>query len=204
MSEMENTPVWPQEEETGHPIRGILGALIGALIGAALFAVLFYLGFISSLVGLVIVFLAGWLYQKFGGKPGGLQFVSMLAALIIGVSVGLAGGYTLDFLKEYRGADNPSMTAGEFVRMVWEEYVIYDQPTVLGIEYDRKLEGLSELERKFAMSKDEFIDKYYDAQLDVSRREMRSELFKNWLMGLGFGVLGCFGALGSSLKGKKG
>lgn len=204
MSEMETEyQMGPFEEPSGSAIRGMLGALLGALIGAVLFALVFSLGFVSSLVGLAIVFLAGWLYEKFGGKAGKLQFVAMLAALIIGVTAGLIGGYTLDFLKDYSEIDSPEMSAEEYVRIVWEEYVIYDQTTVLGIEYDRAIADLPEIKRAFAMSKDEFIESYYDPQLDAARKEMRSNIFTNWLLGLGFGVFGCFSALGNSLKGKK-
>lgn len=203
MSETSNVTPWPQEEETNHSLRGLFGALLGALIGAVLFAIVFHIGFVTSLVGLVIVFLAGWMYEKFGGKPGVMQFVAMLAALIIGVTVGLIGGYSLDFLKDYE-ADDPGMSRFDYVCVLWEQNALCDQETSLGKVYDREVADLSPIQRGFVVSRDEFIKQHYTAQWDENIQTFRGNFIKNWLMGLGFGLLGCFGALGSSLKGKKG
>lgn len=202
MSEMENYYETLDQKPKGNMLLGMLGALLGALGGGLLFALLFLLGMIHSAVGLATGALASFLYTKFGGKSGVLHVISVLLAIVIGISVGVAGGYTLIMLKEYASLDDPQVSAVQAVRMMWEKYVLYDQTTMLGMEYDRELATIPETQRLFVMSKDEFVARYYDASLDREREEIRDEIRQNWLMGMFYGLLGGVGVL-ISLGGQK-
>lgn len=56
------------EDVVENSAKGIVGALIGALIGGALWAIIYQFGFITALVGYLIVFLAVNGYQLMAGK----------------------------------------------------------------------------------------------------------------------------------------
>ena len=183
-----------EDEPQGSVIRGILGALLGALAGGVVFALLFAAGIIHAVVGLVIGFLTTWLYTKFGGRQGWMQVVAVVVAVVIGVSVGIVGGYTLEFLKLYDEPDvNPEMTRTEFVQMAWEKLVIYDQKTYLALEYDRYAGTQGNADQ--SQMRDLYVSWAYDNDLDAYQDELRGEMLKNWLMGLGFSLLGCVGIL---------
>ena len=190
--EMQQPGTMMEDEPQGSVIRGILGALLGALAGGVAFALLFAAGVIHALVGVLIGFLTTWLYKKFGGRQGWMQVIAVLAAVVIGVSVGIVGGYTLEFSKLYDDPDvNTEMTRTEYIQTAWEKLVIYDQKTYLGIEYDRFVATLGDA--SFLPGRDQYVAWAYDTELDVYRGELRSEMLKNWLMGLGFSFLGCLG-----------
>lgn len=77
-----------KESRTGSYVQGAIGALLGALLGAALWAIVLYLGYIASLVGLVIGWLANKGYDLLHGKQGKGKVVILILAIIIGVLVG--------------------------------------------------------------------------------------------------------------------
>ena len=65
-----NNPFAHEEEKKGSILGGILGALLGAAIGAFLWTLIGMLGYIASIVGFVIAFLASKGYDvQFGARP---------------------------------------------------------------------------------------------------------------------------------------
>lgn len=86
-----------QAPRPGSYLTGILGAFLGAAIGAVLWAVVLNFGYIASVVGLVIGWLAATGYNLLRGKQGKGKVVILIFAVIFGVLLGTfaADAYTL-------------------------------------------------------------------------------------------------------------
>lgn len=76
------------EEAAGSYGMGLLGALLGSAVGAVLWAVVLNMGYVASLVGLVIGWLAEKGYNLFHGKQGKAKVAILIAAIIFGVLLG--------------------------------------------------------------------------------------------------------------------
>lgn len=77
-----------KEEDTGSYISGIVGAILGALVGSVLWALVLSAGYVASIVGFVIGWLAEKGYNLFKGKQGKGKVAILIVAVIIGVIVG--------------------------------------------------------------------------------------------------------------------
>lgn len=77
-----------KEEDTGSYASGALGAFLGAALGAALWAVILSFGYVASLVGFVIGWLAEKGYTLLRGKQGKGKLVILILAVIFGVLLG--------------------------------------------------------------------------------------------------------------------
>ena len=86
-----------KDEDTGTYLSGAVGALIGALIGAIVWAIVLNFGYVASIVGLLIGFLAEKGYNLLKGKQGKGKVVVLIAVIVIGVLVGTfcADAFTL-------------------------------------------------------------------------------------------------------------
>ena len=82
---------YEKENRTGNYFTGFIGALLGSSIGAVLWAVVMYFGYIASIIGLAIGFLAEKGYNLFRGKQGRGKTVILIIAVIFGVIVGNFG-----------------------------------------------------------------------------------------------------------------
>ena len=80
-----------KENRTGNYFTGLVGALLGSSIGAVLWGVVMYFGYIASIIGLAIGFLAEKGYNLFRGKQGRGKIVILILAVIFGVIVGNFG-----------------------------------------------------------------------------------------------------------------
>ena len=76
------------DEDTGSYGKGFLGALIGALLGSVVWAVVLYLGYVASLVGLLIGWLAEKGYTLMKGKRGKGKIAILIFSIILGVLLG--------------------------------------------------------------------------------------------------------------------
>ena len=191
---MEQIQIEDDEPRPGSVLMGILGALAGAVLGAVPTALTMALGYVSALCGLITGMLANFFYGKFGGKRGIVRIPIVLLALVLGAGLGQVGGYTLNFVQEYgKMEDNSGASRAEFVRYCWEEYLLYDQETVLGIEYDREVAKLDPAEMEDVMTREEFIRYYYNAEIQAARLEMRDAFAKDYMQNLVFALLGCVG-----------
>ncbi len=84
----ENVVQEKQEKKSGSYLTGTLGALLGALIGSILWAVVLGIGYVASVVGLVIGWLAGKGYDLLHGKQGKGKVLILIVAIIFGVALG--------------------------------------------------------------------------------------------------------------------
>lgn len=92
--ESENTQ---RAEAEGSYFMGLLGALGGSAVGAVLWAVVLNLGYVASIVGLVIGWLAEKGYNLLKGKQGKAKVAILIVAIIFGVLLGTfaADAFTL-------------------------------------------------------------------------------------------------------------
>ena len=77
-----------QLEDTGNYFSGFLGAMAGSVLGAVVWAIVLSIGYIASIVGLLIGFLAQKGYDLCKGKQGKAKVVILIFAVIFGVLLG--------------------------------------------------------------------------------------------------------------------
>ncbi len=77
-----------KDQDTGSYLKGTLGAFGGALLGAIVWALVLCMGYVASLVGLLMGWLADKGYDLLHGKQGKAKIVILVLAVILGVLVG--------------------------------------------------------------------------------------------------------------------
>ena len=168
---------------------GLLGALVGALIGAAAYALMFSLGKIAAVAGLLLGRISSELYDRFGGKRSKWKLLAVAIALLLGVTLGQVAGYTVMFGQWYDEIDHIPGAQGRASYIVdcWE-FMIYDQETALGRQYDRNMADIPEAMR---ISREDHIRMNYMRENDIYREEALHEFAVNYRIGMLLGLLGC-------------
>ena len=134
-----------KEADRGNYITGLLGAFAGSALGAVLWAVVLSLGYVASVCGLVIGWLAERGYSLCRGKQGKGKVVILILAVIFGVLLGNFGydAFTLATmiwdgeLPGYALADIPFM-----IRILFETSPEYVSATVKNIVLGLVFAGL--------------------------------------------------------------
>lgn len=127
-----------KEADRGNYITGLLGAFAGSALGAVLWAVVLGLGYVASVVGLVIGWLAERGYSLCRGKQGKGKVVILILAVIFGVLLGNFGydAYTL-------------------ATMIWDGelpgYALVDIPSMIGFLFENEPEYVSATVRNILM-----------------------------------------------------
>lgn len=100
---MENNiaTVQPMQESKGSVIGGIIGAFLGASIGAVVWAIVGMLGYIASIVGFVIAFLADKGYDLLKGRQGVLKMIVLIICVVAAVFAGTIGTAVWQIHNEY-------------------------------------------------------------------------------------------------------
>ena len=95
--EVENDNIQRAENDTGSYGMGLVGALLGSAVGAVLWAVVLNMGYVASLVGLVIGWLAEKGYNLLKGRQGKAKVLILIIAIVFGVLLGTlaADAFTL-------------------------------------------------------------------------------------------------------------
>ena len=112
-----------RENDNGSYVTGLVGALIGAALGAVVWAFVLKMGYVASIVGLLIGFLAGKGYDLLKGKQDKMKVAILIVAIIFGVVVGTFGGVILqvaDKLSElsylgFSASDAPELAVDLFM-----------------------------------------------------------------------------------------
>ncbi len=124
-----------KKSRPGGNFLGIFGALIGAAIGAVVWAAVGVMGYIASIVGILIAFLAGKGYELLGGRPGAFKVIVMILCVMLAVVAGSIGTevYWLHDLYQEEVAGVPAsmiaMTEMEFIvdtiPLLWEDAEVF-------------------------------------------------------------------------------
>lgn len=96
---MENN--YPFEENKGSVLGGFVGALIGAALGAVVWVLVGMLGYIASIVGLLIAFLAGKGYDLLHGRQGKVKLFILILYVVLAVVGGTLGTYGWQIHETY-------------------------------------------------------------------------------------------------------
>lgn len=86
-----------KQQDTGSYASGAVGAVLGAILGAIVWALVLHFGYVASVVGLLIGFLAERGYTLLKGKRGKAKPVILGLVVILGVVLGtfLADAFTV-------------------------------------------------------------------------------------------------------------
>lgn len=107
-----------REEDTGNYFTGFLGALLGSAVGAVLWAVVLYFGYVASLVGLAIGWLAEKGYNLLKGRQGKGKIVILVIAVIIGVLLGNFGADVITLVQMINAGEMGIMTYGDIPMLI--------------------------------------------------------------------------------------
>lgn len=113
-----------KDEATGSYLTGLVGALCGSAIGAVVWAIVLNLGYVASLVGLLIGWLAEKGYRLLKGKQGKAKVVILIAAILIGVVLGTVGGDALTLMDMMNSGELPGFAVADipwFLATMWAE-----------------------------------------------------------------------------------
>lgn len=102
-----------KQERTGNYLTGLIGALLGAAVGSVLWAVVLYFGYVASIIGFVIGFLAEKGYNLFRGKQGKGKIAILIIAVILGVLVGNFGADVITLVQMIGAGELPDMVYGD-------------------------------------------------------------------------------------------
>ena len=107
-----------RETDAGNYFTGLLGALLGSCIGAVLWAVVLYMGYVASIVGLAIGWLAEKGYNLLKGKQGRGKIVILVIAVIIGVLLGNFGANAITLAQQIGAGEWGSLGYGDIPVMI--------------------------------------------------------------------------------------
>lgn len=102
-----------QLEDTGNYFTGFLGAMAGSVIGAVVWAIVLSIGYIASVVGLLIGFLAQKGYDLCKGKQGKAKVVILIFAIIFGVLLGNIAAEFITVFTLMQQGELPGLTLND-------------------------------------------------------------------------------------------
>lgn len=124
-----------KQEAAGSYGTGLIGALLGAAIGAIVWAIVLNMGYVASIVGLLIGFLAEKGYTLLKGKPGKGKVAILIIAVVAGVVLGTFGSDVFTLVSMI-GNGEAYLTYGEipgFLLMLLSEDAEYASAVVSNI-----------------------------------------------------------------------
>jgi len=98
---METTQKKKKKRRRAHPVRAAIGAFIGAMIGAVVWAIVGAFGYIASIVGVLIAFLAAKGYDLCGGRNGAGKILVLILLIVLAVFAGNCGTVAWQIHTEY-------------------------------------------------------------------------------------------------------
>jgi len=100
---MENNYEYVQEssKNQGSILGGVFGALLGSAIGAVAWAAVGMMGYIASIIGFVIAFLADKGYDLCKGRQGTVKMIVLIICVILAVAVGTVATTVWQIHNEY-------------------------------------------------------------------------------------------------------
>lgn len=114
MAEESNTP------NPGSYLTGTIGALLGAAIGAVVWAMVLNAGYVASLVGLLIGWLAERGYTLLKGKQSKGKVAILIVAIVLGVVLGTFAADAMTLVKLISESEYAIMTYAEIPEFLLE------------------------------------------------------------------------------------
>lgn len=102
-----------REEDTGSYGGGLVGALLGGVLGGVVWAGVLLLGYVASVVGLLIAWLADKGYTLCHGKRGKGKVVILIVAILVGLLVGNFGADAVTLAQMISAGELPGATYGD-------------------------------------------------------------------------------------------
>ena len=129
-----------KQERTGSYPMGLLGALAGSALGAVVWAIVLNLGYVASLVGLLIGWLAEKGYNLCRGKQGKGKVAILIVAVVAGVLLGTFGADVFTLVGMIQSGELPNMTMGDIPFMI--ALLLAEDPEYRGAVVSNILMGL--------------------------------------------------------------
>lgn len=117
--EIEAEKAQKAEEDTGSYALGLLGALCGSALGAVLWAIVLNIGYVASVVGLVIGWLAEKGYNLLHGKQGRAKVAILIVAVIFGVLLGTITADVFTIIGMMNDGDLYGFTYGDILPLIF-------------------------------------------------------------------------------------
>ena len=116
--EIEAANTQEKETATGSYVTGAVGAFLGAAVGAAVWALVLLLGYVASIVGFVIGWLAEKGYGLLKGKNGKAKIVILILAVIFGVVAGTIAADAVSLAQMIGSGELPGWTMADIPEML--------------------------------------------------------------------------------------
>lgn len=129
-----------QDADTGSYVSGAVGAVAGAVLGAVVWAVVLYVGYVASIVGLLIGWLADKGYDLLRGKRGKGKVAILIVAIIFGVLLGTIAPDVVTLAQMIGNGELPGYTYGDIPSMI--VLVMTENTEYLGAVVGNALLGL--------------------------------------------------------------
>lgn len=126
--------------DMGSYATGTLGALGGAAIGAVVWAIVLNLGYVASIVGLLIGWLAEKGYNLMRGKQGKAKVLILIIAIILGVLLGTFTADVMTLASMIGGGELPGFVYGDIVPLIF--YMLAEDAEYAGATVSNILMGL--------------------------------------------------------------
>lgn len=115
----------------------VLGAFLGGLAGALLWMCLQLIGWLASVAGIAIGWLAVWGYKKLGGSPRKLNLPVLIGATLFGIALGVLLGEIPTLWSVYGigsfGAFFTNLSVPEFRDGIIDSLVVGGMMSIIGL-----------------------------------------------------------------------
>ena len=118
------------EEQGGSYLSGVLGAFLGALVGSVIWALVLLAGYVASIVGLAIGFLAKLGYDLLKGKQGKGKIVILILAVFFGVVFGTLAADAIDLARMIGSGELPDFVMGDIPSLIL--FLLVEDPEYMG------------------------------------------------------------------------
>ena len=108
-----------KEAATGNYLTGLLGSFLGAGIGAVVWAIVLNLGYVASVVGLLIGWLAEKGYNVLKGKQGRAKVLILILAIVFGVLFGTLLADVITLGGMIAGGELPGFGFGDILPLIF-------------------------------------------------------------------------------------
>ncbi len=121
--ELRSTEQKRRDGDDGSYVQGMIGALGGAALGAVVWALLLLVGYVASLVGLLIGWLAEKGYNLLHGKQGKGKVAILILAIIAGVLLGTLAADAVSLAQMIGNGELPGFAYGDIPGMILGVFV---------------------------------------------------------------------------------